>query len=74
METIIYSCDGNYCENQTHDIKLNNWVEIGSDNNTLFINNHLKQRRLISLSRHTTIHFCSSKCLTEFFVSDNEQE
>ena len=70
MKTITYKCDNQECNNQTKDIEYDKWIEIGSENNTLFVNNHLKDKKLISLARYEHIHFCSSKCLSKYFFDD----
>lgn len=67
MKTIIYKCDCSECDNKTIDIEYDKWIEIGSETNTLFVNNHLKNKHLISLSKYSSIHFCSSECLSKYF-------
>ena len=73
MKTITYKCDCSECGNFTNNIEKAEWIEIGSDNNTLFINNHLKNKHLISLQKYKYIHFCSSKCLSRYFFDDVAQ-
>jgi len=68
-----YTCDNGDCTHFTNNIERDNWIEIGSDNDTLKIKNHLKDRRLISLGKYPDIHFCSSKCLIEKFIYKDEQ-
>ena len=72
MKTITYKCDCSECNNQTSNIKNAKWLEIGSDNNTLFINNYLENKHLISLQKYGSIHFCSSECLSKYFFDDSE--
>lgn len=68
MKITTYKCDNDECGNETNNIKIDGWLEIGSEDNTLFINNHLKNKKLISLARYKGIHFCSSKCFINFFI------
>ena len=68
MKTIKYTCDNSDCTKQTNDIESDKWLEIGSNNNTLKVNNFFKDRKLISLGRYTDIHFCSSECFINKFV------
>ncbi len=73
MKTIKYTCDN--CNKETNDIEDNKWIEIGSNDNSLFINNHAKDRKLITLGSHSSIHFCSSSCLiNRFFTNKNIAE
>ena len=65
---IKYTCDNGECSRFTNNIERDNWIEIGSENDTLKINNHLKDRRLISVKNYYDMHFCSSKCLIENFI------
>ena len=70
---ITYTCDNGACSHFTNNIERDNWIEIGSENNTLKINNYLKDRRLISVSNYYDMHFCSSKCLIENFIHNDVQ-
>jgi hypothetical protein len=70
MKTITYICDNSQCGTETNNIEKSKWIEIGSENNTLFVNNYLKDRKLIQLQKYDQIHFCSSKCLIEYFVDN----
>lgn len=67
MKTIIYTCNNDSCGLKTNDIEATKWIEIGSENNTLFVNNFLKNKAVISFERFETIHFCSSQCMAQFF-------
>ena len=68
MKTTTYVCDNITCDNETENLKHFDWIEIGSENNTLYVNNNLEDRQINFMSNHNDIHFCSSKCFTEFFV------
>ena len=72
MKTTTYRCDGNTCDNETFDIENNNWIEIGSEESRLFINNYFKNRKIISVCRYDSIHFCSPECLTNYFFTKKE--
>lgn len=65
MKRVTYKCDTDGCSKETDNIEKNNWIEIGSKTNNLFINNYLVDRKLISMANYVDIHFCSSKCLSE---------
>ena len=70
----VYKCDGESynngkCDNQIE--KLDGWLSIGSESDKLFIENNLPNRRLISLSNHADLHFCSKNCLIDFLFADN---
>lgn len=67
MKTITYKCDCSECGNETNNIELGEWIEIGSENSTLFVNNYLNNKHIISLQRYKHIHFCSSRCLSRYF-------
>lgn len=74
MKTINYKCDCQECGNVTNDIQIDEWIEIGSQDGSFFINSYLKNRRLISLGKYRDIHFCSSKCLTQYFFEDSDKQ
>lgn len=73
MKTITYRCDNSDCLTETNNIEESHWIEIGSSNNKLYVNNHLLDRHLISMGNHSDIHFCSSKCFTKRFVEEKEK-
>lgn len=66
MKTVTYKCDSDRCKSESNNINEDKWIEIGSDNDTLFINNYTEERRLISASKNRSIHFCCSKCLNNY--------
>jgi hypothetical protein len=70
-KNITYICDNDDCKRKTGDLKQSEWIEIGSDNNSLFINNHTNDNNLISMSRYNNIHFCSSKCFHSYLFKSN---
>lgn len=73
MKHLKYSCDNDNCTNETKDLEYDKWIEIGADKGKLFINNHAKDRLLISMSHYDDIHFCSSKCMiNRFFKAQND--
>ena len=72
MKITTYKCDCSECNNQTSNIEYDKWLEIGSENNTLFVNNHFKNKHLISLQKYRSIHFCSSECLSKYFFDDSK--
>lgn len=73
MKITYYKCDCSECVNETSNIETAKWLEIGSEDNTLFINNFLKDKHLISLQKYKHIHFCSSECLARYFFEDSNQ-
>lgn len=73
MKRIIYKCDGEGCSKETNNIETNNWVEIGSNDKKLLINNYLTDRKIISMANYDDIHFCSSNCLSGKFFTNSEK-
>jgi hypothetical protein len=73
IKLTTYKCDFSECGNETNDIEKAGWLEIGSEDHTLFITNHLKDKHLISLKKYKHIHFCSSKCLSRYFFEEPNQ-
>ena len=69
MKLTTYKCDNAQCNNETDNLKDSQWLEIGSDNSTFKVNNYLKDRKLISMSRYSDLHFCSSKCFIDEFIT-----
>ena len=68
MRKITYECDEKECSNTTTDPE-NGWLEIKSETeNQLTVVNHLPDRKVISLTRYSALHFCSSKCFTDYFI------
>jgi hypothetical protein len=67
MKTTIYTCD-NGCDSETEDLEHSKWIEIGSENHSLFVNNNLENRRVSHMHEYGSVHFCSLECFTEFFV------
>ena len=74
MKKVIYTCDNDECKKQTNDIKLEGWLEIGSNNGSLFVENNCIDKRLITLGNHTDIHFCSKKCFTDYFFMEEKKD
>lgn len=72
----IYKCDGcntngENCFNT--DTRTDSWITIGSESSDLFIENNLSERRLISIGRHSDLHFCSKSCfINKFFFNDKQ--
>jgi len=68
MKTELFSCDYQNCSNKTTNLEINNWIEIGSTNGSLFILNHLNRQKLIKMSNNDDIHFCSIDCLVHNLI------
>ena len=68
MKTIKYTCDNTNCLNNTESIEISKWIEIGSNNNSLYIRSYLGNNRLKFASNYSDIHFCSSECLSDFLI------
>lgn len=74
MRKLTYECDGKECNSITTNPE-NEWLEIKSESdNELTIVNGLPDKRLISLSRYTALHFCSSKCFIDYFIMKPDVE
>jgi len=72
---LVYKCDCNNCDNTTTD-KVEDWLTIGStQGDSLFIENGLKNNRLIMMNNHGNLHFCSKECLVDtLFLSQPPQD
>jgi len=71
MKKIEYHCDGHGCKSFSvnNDLPIG-WIGIGSvDGHSLKITNKLESAMLNSMDKHTDIHFCSIKCLTDRLVA-----
>ena len=60
MKTIKYTCDNTNCLNNTESIEISKWIEIGSNNNSLYIRSYLGNNRLKFASKlfgHSFLQF-----------------
>lgn len=64
MKITAYTCDS--CEKKTENIEESKWLEIGSESNTLFINNYTHNRRIMQAEKISIMHFCSSECVMTY--------
>ncbi len=66
----IYKCDNKWCTQEQPDV--DSWITIGTGTelNNLFITNNTYFKGIISLGRHSDIHFCSAKCCIRFLFGD----
>lgn len=79
MSKIIkYKCNNRLCVSIENTDELpKGWIEIGSTNNdSLKIQSKAINQDIISMGRHSDIHFCSRKCLIGYFFKEpnNEQK
>lgn len=63
MKTVTYKCDNEDCGKQTEFLQTNEWIEIGSEDDKLFINNFIRDAKLVSANNFSSMHFCSKSCL-----------
>lgn len=73
---IKYVCDGRNnegddCKNSATEIT--EWLTIASDNRSLSITNNLKENRLISMYKHSDLHFCSKACFINLFFMNKTE-
>lgn len=69
MIKTIYSCNNDQCFEESFDIERDHWLEIGSKENSLFINNFLRNPKVKYIGNYENIHFCSLKCLCDFLTN-----
>jgi hypothetical protein len=70
MKTVLYSCNGPECRQKREEIEPSEWLSISGGDIGLKIRNGLDGRRLIELSSHNTIHFCSRGCFENYFFKN----
>lgn len=70
--SMFFKCNGPECN--VTETNLDNWLVIGSNNNSLFIENNLPKKGNIHIMSHfSDIHFCSKECVVCFFIKEEEE-